>query len=295
MGSANPILPLDYFPRDDRRRRWRLFFRIVLVVTVIAAGGWVYFYRAEIEVRALRVYWAHRCATHVTPPGTVFLENDPVKAANLIATDPDFVAYSTASRSSRGSRGAAYCPLEFRKYLSLAIPNPPRTPPGPGQSDSIAFLGERTSPGGNRRLVVIGGFGIYEISPANAPSGSGAGDKLLIDRGMPQTSKILSLPGALGGIAPRQVSPLHALPLPSGDHRVLATLRLSAGVADRSDASHIAFGFTTATAIDVTAMSYPGNARSGDPLLGWPPRGTLDIHLLDNDSLDAKLRKPVAP
>jgi hypothetical protein len=169
-----------------------LFRRIALAGIGLSVGAGAVIYHGEIEVRVARVYWAHRCATHATPPGTVLFETDPVKAAHLIATNPDYIAYTDPLLP--GSSGAAYSPVELRKYWKVAAANPIIYRPGFGPDQPVVFLGERTSPAGNRRLIVIADFETQlplfgGISPAD---GLVQGDSI-----------IFKPPSPIGSVAPR--------------------------------------------------------------------------------------------
>jgi hypothetical protein len=248
--------------------------RIALAVILLSVGTWAFLDRGEIELRVQRVYWAHRCATHVTPPGTVLFEADPVKAAQLIATNPDYVAYDPYAWPPCG---AAYCPVEYRKYFVVGTGgNPFRGIVAPAP---IAFLGERTSTAGHRRLIAIA------LSPERI---SGIEEAAVV------YSAIVSLPGTLGGVVPRRVGPsLPGLPLYSGPPPS-RHLRILPGVADPSDASRISIDFTTVVVTDMKPMSLV-TGPNGRTMMELPRRGTLDIYLHDNDTLEVKLRKPVKP
>ena len=144
-GPSGPIHPLNYEPADPRRRRWRLVRRIVLWTLVLAVGVSAFMFRTELWLRTRRAYWLYECMHHVTPPGTVLIETDPARAARLLATDPNYVQDLDA-----GSTTASYLPTEWRRYADLALKSD-----YPFVPDVIAFMGERISPAGRRRLVVI--------------------------------------------------------------------------------------------------------------------------------------------
>jgi len=217
----------------------------------------------------------------------VLFETDPAKAAQLIATNPDYV--SRVGYYWGNPPGVAYyCPVEFRKYFDICVVRFPETLMW--KDDPIAFLGQRSSPAGHRRLIAIQGFGTYEIRRETAPSGSAGAEELLIDL-MRYNYIILSLPGALGGDVPRELNPDRGLP-----NGMLARLQLSPGVADPLNASHISIGFTTQSVTDVpNRKTVLPSSRPSDLMMGWPQRSTLDVYLRDDDTLDAKLRKPAHP
>jgi len=144
-GPSGPIHPLDYEPANPRRRRWRLVRRIVLWTLALAVGVMVFMFRTELWLRTRRAYWLYECMHHVTPPGTVLEEDDPAKAAKLLATNPDYVqaiSYDAAllkdpSKVPPLPPTAIYCPREFRGLLST---DPQVYIPCPGTA--IAFMGE---------------------------------------------------------------------------------------------------------------------------------------------------------
>src|SRR5262245_52311269 len=82
---------LEYATFSPRRIWVRRILFATVAMTVVAAGICAYLWREDISFRVRRVYWYRQCLAHVTPPGTVLLEKDPVKARALIDSNPDYV------------------------------------------------------------------------------------------------------------------------------------------------------------------------------------------------------------
>ena len=252
-GPAGPIHPLNYEPANPRRRRWRLVRRIVLWTLALAVGVMVFMFRTELWLRTRRAYWLYECMHHVTPQGTVLEEDDPAKAAKLLATNPDYVqaiSYDAAllkdpSKVPPLPPTAIYCPREFRGLLST---DPQVYIPCPGTA--IAFMGERTSPAGHRRLVVVPLADVdlqgFECQPDNdtwvvePTSFMGSGPVILKDDSLPYV-----------------------------DSGVLTCVSLKPGVADPEDSSHLTIDY-------VDDSPHPAF------------HGTFDIHLKDDDTLSVK-------
>ena len=250
--------PLEYAPRNDRRRYRRTILRFVGWALILGIAGWIYYHRVDLSLRARRLYWSHRCMIHVTPPGTVLVERDPIKAAHLLATNPDYVAdgkqwiFPTNYALSMGVRSreqfsAVYWPMELRKYQSVDyVPESIL-----GGTNAIAFLGERVSPGGHHRLVVV------PVAEVNG---------MAIKFDLQASTLILAPPTKLG--APVE-HPSRGYNFSGGYEPAL----LSAGVADSSDLSHLSIDFTI-------------------PETNNPRHGTLDVYLRDDDTLDCRIRDP---
>jgi hypothetical protein len=258
MGSATP---LEYAPATSRRFRWKWIRRVLFVVVTLSASGWMFYNRDEISLRVHRVYWFHRCMTHVTPPGTVLVEHDPAKAANLLATNPDYV--TEGSRFLTGPRpnlvasrigkvvtytsipDVVYWPMEWRNLLPIHhVMN------FISSTDAICFLGQRNSPSGHARLIAITSASCNAVNV----------NSLLDD------THVITSPNIFGrfGSAPPFANHLSA-------HWVGADL--SPGIADPVNPSHITIDF-------VVPSSKP------------PGHGTIDIYLRDDDTLDIHIRDP---
>jgi hypothetical protein len=245
---------LEYAPKAHRRSRARIILRILLLVLTLAFAGAIYYDRVDLWLRIRRLYWSHECMIHVTPPGTVLVEYDPVKAAKLLATNPDYVAdgkqWSYAGNmkkmlQDRRLTTAVYWPTDWRNFISV-VPLPSQMILSP---NAIAFLGERTSPGGHRRLVVI------PVSQVNNSS-------IIYEL---RTFSIVQQPPTLFGSVVRPSSKSYSF---SGHFK---PVDLSPGIADPADASHLSLDFVDRWQIDQA-------------------RGTIDIYLRDDDTLNFQIR-----
>ena len=250
---SGPIRPLDYEPANPRRRRWRLVRRIVLWTLVLAVGVSAFMFRTELWLRTRRAYWLYECMHHVTPPGTVLEEDNPAKAARLLATNPDYlqaISYDAAilkdpSKAAPLPPTAIYCPRAFRGLLS--------TDPHdylPCSYSGIAFMGERVSPEGHRRLVVVPHSGVdlddFEYQ---------YGDHIWV---LEPTSFLGSGPANWHTGFPIDVHEGGFVPV-----------SLRPGVADPKDLSHFTIDYCSEALRAV--------------------RGTFDIHLKDDDTLSVKI------
>jgi len=254
-GPPGPIHPLNYEPANPRRRRWRLVRRIVLWALVLAVGGAVFVFRTELWLRTRRAYWLYECMHHVTPPGTVLEEDDPAKAAKLLAANPDYVqevSYDALilkdpSKVPPLPPTAVYCPKAFRGLLST---DPKHYAPLPG--DAIAFMGERTSPAGHRRLIVIPHTGLdwhdFESVPDNF-------------------SWVIAPTSFLGSGPANWSAGLGTYML--GHSWGFVPVSLKPGLADPKDLSHFTIDY-------VDASPHPAF------------HGTFDIYLKDDDTLSVK-------
>ena len=159
-GQTGPNSTLTYSSPPKRRLR-RVLLRRVMPLLMVFLIGWAAFAnRSELAFRAQRIYWGWRCMRHVTPAGTVLLESDPQKAADLLKHNRDYVQNGMQwsgmylgmvnKFSMIPAVQAAYWPQDFRRYFVLTDQGPEH-----GLKEAIAFMGERRSADGHHRLVVI--------------------------------------------------------------------------------------------------------------------------------------------
>jgi hypothetical protein len=257
MTTAEPTSPppLDYAQRPAGLRRRRVI-RVLIILMIVGAGVAAYRWREAISYRVNLYYFFNRAMNHVTPPGQVLVEFDPLKARKLIDTDLEYengtsyVHLSIPSGKVRVSaptkRGlmAIYVPPELRKLEAYMD-----TQANDYIDAAAVFVGERRTPSGTRRLVIIRGA---------APS--------------------IGLLSTLGGVvyepptllkSPVWKNPQQAFSY-SNDTSPRATL--SAGVADPSDPSHLTIGYMI--------------SATGE-------RGRIDVYLMDNDLLNF-VQRPAA-
>jgi len=235
----------------------------------LLVGGIVLLKNApQIIERSQRLYWARQCAAHITPPGTLLIEADPVKGAQLIASNPDYVADGTQLNSFRGmgsasaapSGAAVYWPREFRQFARL-MPAPsfaPITGFYTGRRFAVAFMGERVSHSGNHRLIVIP---IAAIVSDDVTMYAEIGQACIVAR------TDLSGSGEANWATPfRYMHVGHIEPM---------SIQLLQGVADPVDRSCITIDY--------------------DAVRGWNNtkyHGTLDVYLCDDDSIKVVFRYP---
>jgi hypothetical protein len=259
--KAPPESALDYAPRRNAKRLRRVVLRRIVPLALLVALAWpVLSYRSQLSLRAQRVYWGWRCARHVTPADTVLFERDPEKMAQLLAHNPDYLRagqeWGPGNRSGVFPAHAIYWPESFRRYFPLSYDLPYLAPPGMMHLGvgGISFMGERRSPAGHKRLVVVP---MAELNAFSARAELGY-------------SLVLPLPDALGGIESLAKSP-KAFQW-SGR---FVPLRLKPGVADAADPSHVSLEYV----ID-------NDKRER--------RGFIDLYLRDDETVDARFRDPGA-
>jgi hypothetical protein len=221
---------LTYAPR--RRVGWgRRVVRVgvALLILGIALAG--YHFRAAITYR-VREYIAFREAMHhVTPPGTVLIERDATKANALIANDPAYFDNGTyvplrppnivALTMTRWGRPppvtAVYVPPTMRQLEQFV-----QTKSNDFSDNATVFLGQRRTPSGQRRLVII--------------------------RGASPTAGLLE---HLSGIVIAPPTLAHGATWTNQSQSVsyvgvATTATLSPGIADPNDASHLTIAYSIA-------------------------------------------------
>jgi hypothetical protein len=200
----------------------------------------------------------------------VLIETDPVKAAQLIGGNPDYVADGTQLSSFRWvvsglpnappSGAAVYWPQEFRQLAHLMPP--PSFAPITGLTTrrkfAIAFMGERVSHSGNHRMVAIltsailsDDFSVYAE----------------LERACIVARTDVSGAGEANWATPFQYAHLGPVyPM---------SIQLMQGVADPADGSHITVDYDAVLGRDSTRH-----------------HGTLDVYLCDDDSVKVVFQYP---
>lgn len=145
--------PLDYAPAPaDRRRIYRVIFAALLLGLSLVAWKWgpAGWRRAEV------FYWQHQCLQFSLPPDAVVYEEDPAKAAALLAGSPKYHVYSFQRRASMQAAPspATAAALGVSGWDKLAAVVLPRSY-SPFINPAVIFLHERISPAGHRRLVCV--------------------------------------------------------------------------------------------------------------------------------------------
>jgi hypothetical protein len=148
--------PLEYAPGAPVRRR-KLVRRIVRLLLILSAGLVVWRWGPAAWDRAKLLYWQRQCLTFRFPPDVVLYERDPAKAAALLAKpNSDYVPvpYYTANASWAYSPVVAVTHADFQPRCLREFNARSSAGSAPG-SRGVAFLHERRTPAGKRRLIVV--------------------------------------------------------------------------------------------------------------------------------------------
>ena len=133
MTAPAPQLAYEPTPAWHRRRGSRWLVLPVVVLLLVAAAAWFgpTFYR-NISIMTLQ----RRCLDYHPPPQprVVFIDEPTAAAAALLKQPNYFPDFS-------GGRRAVYHNPLWRSFA--------------GSTQPVTFMGRRTSPGGNERLVVV--------------------------------------------------------------------------------------------------------------------------------------------
>jgi hypothetical protein len=152
---------LDYAPPVSRRKKWAWRGALLLLVVglAVASYGW----GPPVWRKAQILYWQHACMTYSPSPDTVVYEEEPIKAAELLAKKAEYQPYILRRGNGLNSKpaavnAAALCPNCYAHFqLASGIP-------GAGSNmftmntvgrPATVFLHERQSPAGHQRLVIL--------------------------------------------------------------------------------------------------------------------------------------------
>ncbi len=255
-----PTIPLEYAAASSRRIWRRRILRATMAILLLSIAICGYRYRAEISLRVHCVYWSHECLIHVTPPGTVLVETDPVKARALLASNAEYVdpvTYVPGGPREKAIRQvqtpqlwAEYLPKVWREYEQYNVMIATIS-----SDDAVVFLGERRTPLGSRRLVVIQGARQNALALPQQLAAHAAvyEPATLFHEGQLLWPLRMSLNG--GRFIDAFVSP---------------------GIADPKDPSHLSIKF----AINLSDRGIPNRT------------GIIDVYLQDDNSLLFKVRDP---
>ena len=139
MATSNPAAPLEYEERVPfyRRRVPRRAFSLVVGALVLSLAWYYTPSLKELSVAS----WHRRCASYKAPAAQVVYDDDPATYRQLLT-------------------GANYVGIALRQDRPYAVRDNPEwqgystAQHGRGVAP-VAYLGSRTSPGGNRRLVAV--------------------------------------------------------------------------------------------------------------------------------------------
>ncbi len=156
--------PLDYAPAP--KRRWRVWWRWVVIILLAVAAGVAYRKRAEISEKWLRgrlLYAQRQCLTFRDRAERVRYDDDPQAAAALVAADGKTYSLINGAACARSPGWDTFFTRAGRNitYVWASVP--------PGAS---VFLHELRSAGGQRMLVHI----VFTPDAVNrrAPAGGGS-------------------------------------------------------------------------------------------------------------------------
>jgi hypothetical protein len=138
-----------------------------MVVAALTIASWKWGQRAMLQVRIL--YWQQQCMRYSSSPDTVVYEEEPPAAAALLTDKALYRAYvlnrsrppSVAVPSVNAAAAQPVCETRFRaSWAGVANTNLGQLGGVLGAASAksvraIAFIHERRSPGGHRRLVIV--------------------------------------------------------------------------------------------------------------------------------------------
>lgn len=149
---------LDYAPAPPKRRKWLHRSVALIILLVIGAASWRWGGVAWHQARLL--YWQRQCLRYTAPADQIVYEEDPTIAAKLLAGDPQYSPYPLKRGSLTGPatgspiNAAAFVPACWPRFESAN--NVATTMIQWGRAyGAVAFLHERVSASGHRRLVCV--------------------------------------------------------------------------------------------------------------------------------------------
>jgi hypothetical protein len=160
--TSTPPPQLDYAPPPSlvtRIGRRRLIWFGVVMAFAIAINNWGYPLMRRVERwNAERAY--HRLQktrmAYAAPADRVVYEEDPTEAAALLKRDPAYKSIDVLDATQAiAVKGPPWQPpvmfteALWTQFAGGVVPIPP-------PQRSVAFMGERTTPSGERRLVCVG-------------------------------------------------------------------------------------------------------------------------------------------
>jgi hypothetical protein len=140
MSTWNPAAaPLEYEEHRPfyRRRVPRQAFGLIVLAILLALGWYFVPSLKDLSVAS----WHRQCASYRAPPGQVIYDDDPATYAGRL-TGTNYVGNALRQDRPYAVRdNPEWQGLNQTRHGSRVMP--------------VAFLGARTSPGGNRRLVAV--------------------------------------------------------------------------------------------------------------------------------------------
>lgn len=235
---------------------------LITVALLVAVGVPGYHYRQTIFDTIRWHYWFRQCLAHQMPADAPLWVSDPQEAAAVLATDSDYTAYALhpGGRTTPvpTTRPAVYVPRAFRELRDLdgrcRWLDRARFATSP-----IIFLGARSRPDGQTRLVVI--------------DSAGENGYLLLHH-----TNVMVLPPPRLFDRPERLgfSPGHA----SAGFFIPASLR--AAQPDPNDPTHLTIAFDVYSVHGMFGL--PGEKRR-------TAEGIIDAYLQNDDSLRVTIRE----
>jgi hypothetical protein len=267
--SAARAAPLDYAPALLWRRRRSVRRAAALIVLLtLSLAAWRYGPHAWSQATLL--YRQRQCLTYQANADMVVFEQEPVAAAALMTSDRNYAPYFMVREQSRAAvtqpattTAASFTPACWNSFASRLTPtfarwNTLSSGMATGGTPSVAFLHERTSPAGHRRLVAVRLF-----PPANGnPSSFVQGYDVFCEVIVPATSTTPPAPIAKG----------FAFSVLSSFIEPLPEMRVYAGQPDNPDTSRFTIRYEM-----------------------WGQTDVLDGQLHDDDSVTLKPRRRPSP
>ena len=150
--ADKPLEPLLYASASLGRRRWRRWVRAAGLLLLLIAAVALLRHRQAIIAYAQLHYDEHACRAFVAPPAHVALEFDPAKAPALVAQPGGDYVGGLAYAQDRAP--AMFVPQALRRYLGSTVK----------LYGGVAYVGERRSAGGTRRLVFVEVAGVSMVA-----------------------------------------------------------------------------------------------------------------------------------
>lgn len=244
------------------------------VLVVVGLAGWQWgpagYRHAEM------LYWQRQCMAYARPPDFVVLDDDPARAAALLAADPQYRRGDQTMTPEPGLNGpfllAEYRPDAIARFL-------------PNEASGVAFMHARRSPGGQERLVIVScgwawayycGYSLGIDAGTVVVPGSWRSNPTVADR-----------KGQVGSVS-AEPNWRWTVGHDGGPREFRAGFRVFAGQPDPADPSHftIAYERRKLTLEEVEL----GVIRWVDEDTARWERGTIDGWLRDDDTVEMRVR-----
>ena len=151
--APHPAGLLDYSPTGRTRHKRLLRGLCVLSVLVVALGAWLYL--PPLAQHAQMLYAQRQCLRYTPPADQVVFESEPAAAARLLG-DPRYrrARVYQVKPSDAVVTAAALTPACWTR-MEASISSPHLRQPSSPPAIAVIFMGERKTPSGEPRLVVV--------------------------------------------------------------------------------------------------------------------------------------------